>query len=540
MHGLMMDVPLTITSIMRHADLVHGDSEIVSVTADDPHHRYSYNQAFGRVRQLANALANQGLAAGDRIATLAWNDYRHFELYYAVSCGGQVCHTVNPRLFPDQITYILNHAEDRWVFVDPMFVPLMEQLQSRLPLVKGFVVLTSEQLMPATDLRNCCAYESFIVDQSDSFEWPELDENAASSLCYTSGTTGNPKGVLYSHRSTVLHSLVGALPDVMNLSVDDVVMPIVPMFHVNAWGTAYSGPMIGAKLVLPGPKMADGETLARLINAEKVNYSLGVPTIWLALVNYLDQSGESVDSLNTVVVGGSACPLSLMHALEKHGVWADVGWGMTEMSPLGSYNRQSAAMRDSTPAEIDQIRVKAGRSVFGVEMKIVDNDDRSLPRDGLSSGLLKVRGPWVCSNYFHGDQSTALDADGWFDTGDMATIDRRGTLTITDRVKDVIKSGGEWISSIDVENAAMAHPDVREAAVIGIADEKWTERPLLIVIPEDRATPDSANILAFLEDKIAKWWVPDTCVFVDQIPHTATGKISKKDLREQFKDFGHG
>ena len=537
MHGLMMDMPLTITSIMRHADTVHRDSEIVSVTADNLQHRYSYGDAFRRVRQLANALAKSGLVMGDRIATLAWNDYRHFELYYAVSCAGQVCHTVNPRLFPEQIEYILNHAEDRWVFLDPMFVPLMEQMQNRLPSVEGFVVLTSQQNMPSHNLRNCHNYESFIGAQADIFEWPDLHENDASSLCYTSGTTGNPKGVLYSHRSTVLHSLVGALPDVMNLSVDDVVMPIVPMFHVNAWGTAYSAPMIGSKLVLPGAKMADGETLVRLINAEKVNYSLGVPTIWLALVNYLELSGETVKSLKTVVVGGSAVPLSLMQALEKHGIWANVAWGMTEMSPLGSYNYQTADMRRSTRQQIDQIRIKAGRNVFGVEMKIVDQNDQSLPRDGQSSGLLKVRGPWVCSGYYRAEEPTAVDTDGWFDTGDMASIDGQGMLTITDRVKDVIKSGGEWISSIDIENAVMAHPHVGEAAVIGIAHEKWTERPLLVIVPADGATPDEDAILAFLKGKIASWWIPDACILVDNIPHTATGKISKKDLREQFKDF---
>ena len=537
MRGLMMDMPLTITSIMQHADQNHSQGEIVSVTADNPDHRYTYADAFRRVRQLANALAKKGLRPGDRIATLAWNDYRHFELYYAVSCAGQVCHTVNPRLFPEQIEYILNHAEDRWVFVDPMFVPLLEKLQDRLPAVEGFVVLTTGALMPETSLRNAWAYETFIEDQPQTFDWPTLDENDACSLCYTSGTTGHPKGVLYSHRSTVLHTLVSALPDVMGLSSASVIMPIVPMFHVNAWGTAYSAPMVGAKLVFPGPKMADGETLTRLINAERVGYSLGVPTVWLALVNYLDHTGKTVASLKTVVVGGAACPLSLMQAMERHGVWMNVGWGMTEMSPLGSLNYRAPAQYDWEQHRIDDMRVRAGRNVFGVDIKIVDDSGAALPRDGRSAGLLKVRGPWICSGYYRRDDDSSVDREGWFDTGDMATIAPDGCLTITDRVKDVIKSGGEWISSIDIENAAMAHPGVKEAAVIGMSHDKWTERPLLLVVPNTDVVVQEQDVLNFLKDKIARWWMPDACVFVDTLPHTATGKISKKDLRALFKDY---
>ena len=489
MNGLMMDSQLTITSIMKHADRINGKSEIVSVTGDNPHHKYTYKDAFQRVRKLANALQGVGFEPGDRIATLAWNDYRHFELYYAISCSGQVCHTVNPRLFPEQIDFIINHAEDQWVFTDPMFVPLLESLKDRLPTVRGYVIMTDEAHMPETSLANTHCYETFIGDQSDSFNWPDLEENTASSMCYTSGTTGNPKGVLYSHRSTVLHSIVGSMPDLMNLSSNDVVMPIVPMFHVNAWGTAYNAPMTGAKLVFPGPKMADGETLTKLINEENVNYSLGVPTVWLALVGYLNATGKTIETLKSVVCGGSACPLSLIQEMERHGVMVHMGWGMTEMSPLGSYNRPMDWMKGSTQEEQDGYRVRAGRMVYGVEMRIVDENHNELPWDGLASGLLLVKGPWVISGYYRLDEKPALDADGWFDTGDMASIDEYGYVTITDRVKDVIKSGGEWISSIDVENAAMGHPDVQEAAVIGVSDPKWTERPLLIVIPVEGATP---------------------------------------------------
>ena len=540
MQGLMMSGQLTITTIMNHAERIHGDSEIVSVTADNPNHQYTYRDAFARARQMANALQEIGFAQGDRIATLAWNDYRHLELYYAISCSGQVCHTINPRLFPEQIEFIVNHAKDRWIFTDPLFVPLLEQLQPRLPHVEGYVVMTDKQHMPETTLANAHCYEVLIEQQPATFDWPQLDENSASSMCYTSGTTGNPKGVVYSHRSTVLHSLVSGLPDIMNLSAGDVVMPVVPMFHVNAWGTPYSAPLCGSKLVFPGPKMADGETLTRLINSEKVNYSLGVPTVWLALVDYLNKTGESVETLKNVVVGGAACPLSLIKAMEKHGVWMNVAWGMTEMSPLGTYNNLLGWMQELSPSEMDQQRIKAGRLVFGVEMKIVDDKDNELPWDGNSSGMLLVKGPWVCSGYYRLDEQLAVDEQGWFNTGDMATIDKEGYVTITDRVKDVIKSGGEWISSIDVENAAMAHPHVAEAAVIGVPDPKWTERPLLIVVAAEVVEADKQHILASLEGKIAKWWIPEDCVFVEEIPHTATGKISKKDLRKQFADYSYG
>lgn len=533
----MMDSQLTITSIMKHADRVHPNSEIVSITMDNPHHRYTYSDAFRRTRQLANKIKTLGLAEGDRIATLAWNDYRHFEIYYATSCSGLVCHTINPRLFPEQIEYIANHANDQWIFTDPLFIPLLEQLKDKLPNVKGFVVLTDQTNMPKTSLNNAHCYETFIADQPDTFEWPELNEQSASSMCYTSGTTGNPKGVVYSHRSTVIHALASALPDALNISSDNVVMPIVPMFHVNAWGSPYGCPMVGAKLVFPGPKMADGEVLTSLINTEKVDYSLGVPTVWLALVNYLNDSGKTVESLTNIVVGGAACPLSLMKAFEKYNVWVNAAWGMTEMSPLGTYNKKTKSIEKLSTEEIDAYRVRAGRMIYGVEMKIVDEENNELPWDGKASGSLRVKGPWICNSYYKLEEKPALDKDGWFDTGDVANIDPSGCMTITDRTKDVIKSGGEWISSIDVENSAMSHPDVLEAAVIGVPHPKWTERPLLIVIPKEGVKPDKKSILDSLKGKIANWWIPEDCVFVEEIPHTATGKISKKDLREQFKDY---
>ena len=539
MRGLMMDTQLLISSILNHADLYHGEREIVSVTADDPAHRYTYSECFRRARQLANALDGMGLSRGDRVATLAWNDYRHLEAYYAIGGCGYVCHTINPRLFPEQIVFIINHAEDKVIFTDPMFLPLLEKIADSTSGIERYVVMTNDQHMPETTLKNAVSYESLIADQPGQYEWPAFDEDSAAALCYTSGTTGDPKGVLYSHRSTILHAYAGVAPDVLNLSSRDCVLPVVPLFHVNAWGIPYSALMVGAKLVFPGPKMGDGEALYQLLEAEDVSLALGVPTVWLALLQYAADNDLRLNKLERTVIGGAAVPESMIREFaQKHDVTVMQGWGMTEMSPLGTANCPKAGMESMPADDMYALQTKAGRGIYGCEMRIVDDDSKELPWDGVAYGALQVRGPWICSDYFKLEGSGGSHTgDGWFDTGDVATIDERGYMAITDRTKDVIKSGGEWISSIEVENTAVGHPAVAEAAVIGIAHPKWTERPLLIVVKADDAEVTKEEMLAWFDGKIAKWWLPDDVVFVDEIPHTATGKIKKVELRKQFANY---
>jgi 3-(methylthio)propionyl---CoA ligase len=510
----------------------------VSITADHPRHRCTFGEAFARARKLTNALTRAGIARGDRIATLAWNDFRHFEIYYGVSCAGFVCHTINPRLFEDQITYIVNHAQDRWLFIDPAFVPLIEKLQSKIANVERFVVLTSEAHMPKTSLPNAISYETLIADESSECEWPEFDENAASSLCYTSGTTGDPKGVLYSHRSTLLHCLGSALPDAENLSGNDVILPVVPMFHVNAWGLPYSAAMVGAKLVFPGPKMGDPETIHDLIEAEKVTFAAAVPTVWQGMIAYLEKTGKGLDSLQRVLSGGSAVPVTLMDQLrDRYGVRVMHAWGMTETSPIGTVCTHSATANALAAEQRDALRAKQGRCAFGIEMKIVDDADRPLPHDGKTFGALKVRGAWVASGYFKHHGADVFDPNGWFSTGDVATICPLGYMQITDRTKDVIKSGGEWISSIELENLAVAHPAVAQAAVISVPHDKWQERPLLVVVLKPGQTVTREELLNFYLGKVAKWCIPDDVAFVDKLPLTATGKLSKLQLRQQFVGY---
>ncbi len=537
MHGLMMERPLLITDIMRFADRNHPDVEIVSVTMDTPRHRCTWRDLFRRTRQLANALTAAGVKPGDRVASLAWNDYRHLELYYAVSCLGAVMHTINPRLFPEQLEYIVNHAADRVLFIDATLLPLLEGLKGKIPCVERIVVMASDAAMPEAVRGKLTSYESFIAGHSDEFDWPTFDERQASSLCYTSGTTGHPKGVLYSHRSNVLHAYAGCMGDAVGVSARDVILAVVPMFHANAWGLPYNAAMTGTKLVLPGPKMGDAETLVDLMNTEGVTMAAGVPTVWTLLLNYMAQTGKRAPTLKKTLVGGSAVPLSMIRTFEEqHGVTVLQGWGMTETSPLGTVGTLRPDMM-SLPAEQRYLmHAKQGHGIFGIEMKIVDDDGSELPWDGKSAGELKVRGNWVCSGYYGLEHSAAHDAEGWFATGDVAVIGPDGFLQITDRAKDVIKSGGEWISSVDLENCACGHPEVLMAAAIGVKHPKWEERPLLLVVPRQGCTPTRESVLAHIAEHFAKWQLPDEVILVESLPMTATGKISKKDLRTKYKD----
>ena len=538
MEGLMMDRPLLIPSMIQHADRCHWNVEIVSVTTEGPIHRYTWGDCYDRVQQLANVLHGLGVEQGDRVATLAWNNYRHLELYYGISSMGAVCHTVNPRLFQEQLVYIFNHAEDRFIFVDLTFVPLLEGILDQISGIEGFVIMTDEDHMPETTLPNALCYETLMAAQAPDYEWPDLDENTASALCYTSGTTGNPKGTLYSHRSTVLHAF-GVLASNFVIRSDDVVMPVVPLFHVQSWGVPHTTAIVGAKLVFNGPKF-DGETLRQLMDDEQVTVSLGVPTIWLGMLEYLRTSGKRVDSLRMLVSGGAAPPHAMIETFEKdYGVPINHGWGMTETSPVAAagINPRRMATMDQD-AQITE-KLKQGQVLYGVDLKIVDDEGNRLDHDGETSGELLVRGPWVTSGYFNDDEANAVafDDEGWFRTGDVAAIEPDGHIRITDRAKDLIKSGGEWISSIDLENTAVSHPDIAEAAAIAMPHPKWTERPLLIVVPRDGVSLTKDSVTDFLDGRIAKWWMPDDVVFTDELPHTATGKIAKLQLRKIYKDY---
>jgi acyl-CoA synthetase (AMP-forming)/AMP-acid ligase II len=539
MDGLMMDRPLLVSSLIAHAGLYHGDTEIVSRTVEGPIHRYTYAEAERRAKKLANALMKLGIHAGDRVATLAWNGYRHFELYFGVSGIGAVCHTINPRLFHEQIEYIVNHAEDKLLFLDLTFVPLVEKLAEKFKPIRHYVIMTDEAHMPATSLPNVLCYEALIGAESDELVWPEFDEKTACSMCYTSGTTGNPKAALYSNRSTLLHTWAVCSADAIGFSSADTICPIVPMFHANAWGVPYAATMVGAKLVFPGAAL-DGPSLCDLFEQEGVSLTLGVPTVWLGMLKEMEARRRKPSRLERLLVGGSAAPHTMIETFEKkYGVTVMHGWGMTEMSPVGTIGTMKGKHRD-LPLD-DKIAIKAmqGRPMYGVEMKIVDAEGRRLPHDGASVGELLVRGPWIVSGYYNDLKATkaALDEEGWFRTGDVCSIDPDGYLRVTDRAKDVIKSGGEWISSIDVENAAMGHPDVAEAAVIGLPHPKWSERPLLIVVPKEGKSPTKESLIEFLSGRMAKWMLPDDVVFTDELPHTATGKLLKTKLREIYRDY---
>ncbi|MBC93530.1 MAG: long-chain fatty acid--CoA ligase [Rhodospirillaceae bacterium] len=534
MRGLIMNQPLLISSLISHADWVSGDREIITRSVEGPIHRYNYRDAHARSRRLANALKKLGVKLGDRIATLAWNTYRHFECYYAISGIGAITHTLNPRLAPDQLTYIINHAENAYIFVDADLLPLIELVAHQIPSIKGIVVMTDRLNIPDSKVVNLLCYEDLIEDNSDDLEWPIFDENTASSLCYTSGTTGNPKGALFSHRSTIIHAYASALPDVLQLSEKEVVLPVVPMFHVNAWGIPYGATMTGAKLVFPGPKL-DGASIHQLLVDESVTFAAGVPTVWLGLLNYWKDNNTNVPTLKRTICGGTAVPQSMIESFqEDFGIELRHAWGMTEMSPLGTVSVIKPSHINSDKATRYRIQIKQGRPVFGVEMKIVDDQYNELPHDGKAYGELMVRGPWITSGYYKVENSEAHDHDGWFATGDVCTIDPEGYIEITDRTKDVIKSGGEWISSIDLENQAMGHPDVMHAAVIGVHHPKWDERPLLIVVPAKDKVPILEDINDYLSNKVAKWWLPDDMIVAESLPIGATGKVLKTKLREMY------
>lgn len=534
MLGQMMQRPLLISSLLEHAERYHGATEIISVNTSGGKTRTQWANVGKRARQLASQLEQMGIQVGECCATLAWNNHRHLEIYFGVSSSGRVCHTINPRLFPAQLQYIINHAQDQVLFFDKTFLPLLVGLRGQLPSIKAYVLLDAADEEVKAQLPNVLFYEDFIATGDSDYQWPDLDENAASSLCYTSGTTGDPKGVLYSHRSTVLHSLGVSLPDSLNISARDCVMPVVPMFHVNAWGIPYAAALTGASLIMPGPGL-DGASLLKLIDEEQVTVALGVPTIWQGLLSAIEKSGSQVPSLKRTVVGGAACPPSMMAKFREYGVETIHAWGMTELSPVGTVNallhkHESLALEDQ-----QQLRLSQGRPVFGIELRLVNDEGEVLAHDGQTQGNLQCRGHWVVDTYFHSEHN-ALE-DGWFSTGDVATIDADGYMRIRDRSKDIIKSGGEWISTVELESIAIAHPDLIGAAAIAAKHEKWDERPLLIAVRREGRDVSAAEVLVFFDGKIAKWQIPDDVIFVEALPLNGTGKLMKNKLREQYGEY---
>jgi fatty-acyl-CoA synthase len=536
----MQDWPLLLQRVIDHAANFHGDRKVITRSIEGPIHTTNYREVRARALKVAQRLQKDGIKLGDRVATLAWNTWRHLEAWYGITGIGAIYHTVNPRLFPEQIQYIMHHAEDACVFFDPVFAPLIEELAPRLPLVRRWVALCEKDQLPKTKLSGLLAYEDLLAKASPEYEWPLLDENTASTLCYTSGTTGNPKGVLYSHRSTLLHAFAACAADALALRARDSILVVVPLFHANAWSLPFSAAMCGAKLVLPGPKL-DPESVYMLLETEGCTKAFGIPTIWLNVLSYVEANKAKLDlsrlKLEQVVSGGSAPPRATIEKFrDLMGVFLLQAWGMTETSPLATVGSPLAKHDGSSASELVDVQIRQGRQVFGIDLKLAGRDGTDLPHDGVSVGELKVRGNWVISGYFKGEGAGAVDKDGWLGTGDVGTIDPDGFVQLTDRLKDVIKSGGEWISSIDIENLAMSHPDVFEAAVIAVEHPVWQERPLLIVHPREGTKPTKAALLKFLSEKLAKWQVPDDVVFVDRLPHTATGKLLKTKLREEFRN----
>ena len=532
--GMMQQHSLMISSIIEFAERWYPNVEVVSRTTEGPIHRYTYREMGIRARKIADSLVKLGVEPGDRVGTLAWNGYRHMELYFAVSGSQAVLHTVNPRLFAEQMAYVINHAGDKVLFTDLTFIPLLEQISDQLEQIETIVVMTDRQHMPETSLSNVLCYEELITAGDSSYQWPEFDENSASSMCYTSGTTGNPKGVLYSHRSTLIHAMGSSIPNGLGLSATDTILLVVPQFHVNSWGVSYAAPMNGCKLVLPGPAM-DGASIYELLDQEKCTLSLAVPTVWMMLTSYLRDNKATLPHMKRVVIGGSAVPEAMIRSFENdYGVEVIHAWGMTETSPLGTLNFLMPHLQHLDYEQQLPIKLKQGKSVFGIDIRIIDDEGNPLPHDGVEFGRLQARGHWVTSGYYKPDGDSPVDAEGWFETGDVATIDEDGYMMITDRTKDVIKSGGEWISSIEIENLAVGHADIVEAAVIAIPHPKWDERPLVIAVKKPGSTIDKTTLLQFLANSLAKWQVPDDVIFVDELPHGATGKLNKLKLREIY------